>query len=310
MNVGITVFTYKQLLVKAHPGNRNQFRADLRGRGLYYKEIGEFLLWRNRSVASWECWDTGAIPGPGQWVKDLMLPPLQLRLQLRLGYDPWPRNSICLGAAKKEKKEELGAWAARRAGEPELVQEDINPRGPNLAAGLRHPPPRALCQLLPAPPGTPLCSDTSPGTSHSLLSWDSALGHPEVQGNSHPRDAGVRDKCPGCHPGSWSCMAPQEMGAQMPRGTSSTLLPSPACPPSLSQRLTRDSFTPASGGPAPDKLHPSPVSGPAFWGTHTETHTYVQSTPQKAWLEPHPQQCLWEERKRMELGRGSKRIST
>ena len=36
--------------------------------------------------------------------KDPMLPHLH-SLQLWFGSDPWPRNSICLGVAKKEKKE-------------------------------------------------------------------------------------------------------------------------------------------------------------------------------------------------------------
>ena len=38
-----------------------------------------------------------------QLVKDLAWLPLQLRSRLRLGSDPWPGNSICLGVAKKEK---------------------------------------------------------------------------------------------------------------------------------------------------------------------------------------------------------------
>ena len=37
-------------------------------------------------------------------LRDLALPQLQCGSQLRLGSDPWPRNSICCGAAKKEKK--------------------------------------------------------------------------------------------------------------------------------------------------------------------------------------------------------------
>ena len=37
------------------------------------------------------------IPGPAQWVKDLVL----------LGSDPWPRNSICRGAAEKEKRKDI-----------------------------------------------------------------------------------------------------------------------------------------------------------------------------------------------------------
>ena len=48
-----------------------------------------------------ECWDTGSIPSPAQWVKDLVLSKLQCSSQLWLGSDPWPRNSICHGVAKK-----------------------------------------------------------------------------------------------------------------------------------------------------------------------------------------------------------------
>ena len=55
------------------------------------------------SVAIWECRDAGWIPNPVQ-VKDLQLLQQQLRLWLRLRSDPWPENSICQGAAKKEKE--------------------------------------------------------------------------------------------------------------------------------------------------------------------------------------------------------------
>ena len=58
------------------------------------------------SAASWECWDAVSIPSLAQWVKVLVLPQLWLKSQLRLRYDPWPRNSICHGAAKKKKPEE------------------------------------------------------------------------------------------------------------------------------------------------------------------------------------------------------------
>ena len=50
--------------------------------------------------------DTGMqIPAPSlvQRLKDLVLK-LQLRSHLQLRSDPWPRNSICLRAAKKKKK--------------------------------------------------------------------------------------------------------------------------------------------------------------------------------------------------------------
>lgn len=35
---------------------------------------------------------SGSFPGPVQWVKDLALPQLWCRLQLWLGFSPWPRN--------------------------------------------------------------------------------------------------------------------------------------------------------------------------------------------------------------------------
>lgn len=50
------------------------------------------------STVSLQCWDASLIPRPAQWVKDLILP------QLRLRADPWLGNSICQGAAKKEKR--------------------------------------------------------------------------------------------------------------------------------------------------------------------------------------------------------------
>lgn len=46
----------------------------------------------------------GLIPSLAQWIKDHTLLQLQLRLQLQLSSDPWPRNSICRRAAKIEKK--------------------------------------------------------------------------------------------------------------------------------------------------------------------------------------------------------------
>lgn len=44
------------------------------------------------------------LPSQNSGLKVLVLPQLQCRSKLWLGSDPWPRNSICLRAAKKEKK--------------------------------------------------------------------------------------------------------------------------------------------------------------------------------------------------------------
>ena len=57
-------------------------------------------------MASWECWDAGLIPSLAQWVKDLVLPQLQLRLQPQLRCDPWPGNSIHCRVGKKETERE------------------------------------------------------------------------------------------------------------------------------------------------------------------------------------------------------------
>ena len=53
-------------------------------------------------------WDLGRLGGAKtqvqSLVKDRALLQLQLRLQMPLGSDPWPRNSICHRATKKEKR--------------------------------------------------------------------------------------------------------------------------------------------------------------------------------------------------------------
>ena len=64
----------------------------------------EFPLWWN-----WRhLWSTGtqdqSCPGTGGEDPALLQLWLQHRLQLRLRCDPWPRNSLCHGAAKKKKK--------------------------------------------------------------------------------------------------------------------------------------------------------------------------------------------------------------
>ena len=60
----------------------------------------ELLLWHYGSAASWEHWVAGFITSLARCVKDLALPQLWLRSQLRLGSDPWPGNSICLRVVK------------------------------------------------------------------------------------------------------------------------------------------------------------------------------------------------------------------
>ena len=41
------------------------------------------------------------------WVKDMALPQLQQRLQLQLGFDPWPGNSYMLWVGFKTKKKTI-----------------------------------------------------------------------------------------------------------------------------------------------------------------------------------------------------------
>lgn len=60
------------------------------------------------SVVSLECQDSGLIPGPVWWVKDLaLLQQLWRGFQLWIGSDLWPRNSICCWVAKKEEKKRI-----------------------------------------------------------------------------------------------------------------------------------------------------------------------------------------------------------
>ena len=74
----------------------------------------------------WECWDAGSIPCRVQWAKDLALPQLQLRWCLWFGSDPWPRSSMCLGLAKKWKKEKKKSTSSVPLNVP-LVLSPLSP---------------------------------------------------------------------------------------------------------------------------------------------------------------------------------------
>ena len=52
-------------------------------------------------MAQWDWWHLWSAGTQIQWVKDLAQ--LRFRSQLRLGSDPWPRNSICRRTSKKTK---------------------------------------------------------------------------------------------------------------------------------------------------------------------------------------------------------------
>ena len=65
----------------------------------------EFLLWVNRIGLVLGISGHMFAPWPSTWVRDPVLPQPQFRLQLRLGSNPWPRNSIRCGEAKKKKRE-------------------------------------------------------------------------------------------------------------------------------------------------------------------------------------------------------------
>ena len=62
----------------------------------------EFPLWHNRASIVLGALGRRFDPGLAQWVKDPVFLQLLLRLRLWLGSDPWPKNSICRRAAKKQ----------------------------------------------------------------------------------------------------------------------------------------------------------------------------------------------------------------
>ena len=73
----------------------------------------EFLLWCNGISSISGTLGCRFDPWPGTRGKDAALPQLWCRLQLQLGSDPWPGNSICLRVAKKvegekKKRQKIG----------------------------------------------------------------------------------------------------------------------------------------------------------------------------------------------------------
>ena len=72
---------------------------------LYKRLIEEFLLWSSGlMIQHCFCIDCGLIPGPVLWVKDSVLLQLWHRLQLQLGFVPWPGNFHMLKRWPKMKK--------------------------------------------------------------------------------------------------------------------------------------------------------------------------------------------------------------
>ena len=72
--------------------------------------------------------DKGSIPGMEQWVKDLVLPQLQHRLQLWLGFDPWPGtpyDTVCRKRKKKTKNKNKNKHTNKRENKSWWRCEDI-----------------------------------------------------------------------------------------------------------------------------------------------------------------------------------------
>ena len=67
-------------------------------------------MWRNRTLSVLGELGHGFNPWPStEWIEDLALLQLWLRLQLWLGSDLWPGNSMCHRAAQNGGKKKVGA---------------------------------------------------------------------------------------------------------------------------------------------------------------------------------------------------------
>ena len=64
-------------------------------------------IWYCLCSGSGSCWGAGSIPNLAQWVKDPEGPQLWRRPQLRLRFNPWPRNFRMLWVWPKKKKKKI-----------------------------------------------------------------------------------------------------------------------------------------------------------------------------------------------------------
>lgn len=80
----------------------------------------EFPLWGSELRIHLQCRGTGVIPGPAEWLKYPVLTQLWGRLQLQLGFEPWPGTSRCHGCSQKKEK---------RKRHPQ-IREGSNPQKP------------------------------------------------------------------------------------------------------------------------------------------------------------------------------------
>ena len=72
----------------------------------------ELPLRRDRISSVLGALGRGFDPSLAQWVKDLALLQLWLSSRLWPGSDPWPRSSICCGAARGEKKKKKWGYGS------------------------------------------------------------------------------------------------------------------------------------------------------------------------------------------------------